>query len=73
LKGKDLSLDKGYSFQWEINRFAQDWVKLNKGFEGATNYIHDLQSGHIADYLIHWRKLYVHSQQGWEALDFAVK
>ncbi len=48
-------------------------MKLNKGNEGATNYIHDLQSGHIANYLIHWRNLYVHSQQGWEALNFAVK
>jgi hypothetical protein len=73
LKREDLTLDEVYSFQWEIDCFAQDWVKLNKGNEGATNYIHDLQSGHIADYLIHWRNLYVHSQQGWEALNFAVK
>jgi hypothetical protein len=41
--------------------------------EGVTNYIHDLHAGHISDYLIHWRNLHTHSQQGWEALNFAVK
>jgi hypothetical protein len=73
LKREDLTLDEVYSFRWEIDQFAQDWVKLNKGNEGATKYIHDLQSGHIANYLICWPNLYVHSQQGWEALNFAVK
>jgi hypothetical protein len=43
------------------------------GAEGITNYVHDLISGHISDYLFHWRNLYIHSQQGWEALNFAVK
>jgi hypothetical protein len=57
LKREDLTMDEVYSFQWEIDRLRQDWVKLNKGNEGATNYIHDLQSGHIADYLIHWHNL----------------
>jgi hypothetical protein len=49
------------------------WVRLNKGNEGATNYIRHLKSGHVSDYLLHWRNLYVHLQQGWEALNFAIK
>ena len=32
-----------------------------------------LISGHIYEYLDHWRNLYVHSQQGWEALNNFVK
>jgi hypothetical protein len=40
LKREDLSFEELYNFQWEIDWFEQDWVKLNKGNEGATNYIH---------------------------------
>jgi hypothetical protein len=53
LKREDLTKAEVYDFQWEINQFAQNWVKLNKGNKGATNYLHDLQSGHISNYLIH--------------------
>lgn len=43
------------------------------GKAGVTNYIHMLSSGHISDYLRHWRNLYRHSQQGWESLNSMVK
>jgi hypothetical protein len=68
LKREDLTEAEVYDFQWEIDRFAQEWVKLYKGNDGATNYIRDLQSENIRDYLLHWCNLYIHSQQGWERL-----
>jgi hypothetical protein len=69
----DLTDEQIFEFQWKVDQFAQGWFKINKGDKGVTNYIHDLHAGHISDYLIHWRNLYTHSQQGWEALNFAVK
>ena len=69
----DLSDAQIFEFQWKVDQFAQGWLKINKGDEGITNYIHDLTAGHISDYLFHWRNLYTHSQQGWENLNFAVK
>jgi len=38
-----------------------------------TNYIHMVGSGHIGDFLLRWRNLYRHSQQGWEALNDLIK
>jgi hypothetical protein len=73
LKHEDLTNEEIESFQWNIDRFAQEWMTINMGDEGVTNYIHDLQGGHISDYLKYWRNLYVHSQQGWEAMNFVVK
>jgi hypothetical protein len=49
------------------------WFRINGGQEGITNYIHQLVTGHIADYLFEWRNLYVHSQQGWENLNLQAK
>jgi hypothetical protein len=72
-KREDLTDEEIRAFQWEMDQFGQHWIELNMGLEGVTNYVHDLISGHISDYLFHWRNLYVHSQQGWEALNFAVK
>jgi len=43
------------------------------GQEGITNYIHMLAAGHISEYLAHWRNLYAHSQQGWEAFNSLLK
>jgi hypothetical protein len=72
-KKEDLSDEEILAFQWDIDQYGQHWIDINMGAEGVTNYVHDLISGHIADYLFHWRNLYIHSQQGWEALNFAVK
>jgi hypothetical protein len=69
----DLEDDKINEFQWKIDQFAQGWIVINMGKEGVSNYIHDLNCGHIVDYLFHWHNLYIHSQQGWEALNFAMK
>ncbi len=69
----DLPDDEIMGFQWQMDQFGYHWMELNMGLEGITNYVHDLISGHISDYLFHWQNLYVHSQQGWEALNFAVK
>jgi hypothetical protein len=72
-KRADLSDQEIFDFQWKIDQFGQGWMKINMGVEGVTNYIHDLYAGHISDYLIHWRNLYSHSQQGWEAMNFVIK
>jgi hypothetical protein len=63
LKHEDLMNEEIVSFQWNINCFAQDLMIINMGDEGVTNYIHDLQGGHISDYLKYWHNLYILSQQ----------
>ena len=59
-------------FQRQADLFFQRWVLLTLA-AGQTNYFHLLGSGHFAEYLIHWRTLYPHSQQGWEALNAMIK
>lgn len=71
-KRSDLSDDEIRLFQGRIDAFHGIWVRLH-GSDGITNYIHLLSSGHISDYLFHWRNLYVHSQQGWEAFNSLLK
>jgi hypothetical protein len=73
LSREDLTDKQIFDYQWKVDQFAQGWFKINKGDEGVTNYIHDLHAGHISDYLMQWRNLYTHSQQGWEAMNFAIK
>jgi hypothetical protein len=70
---EDLSDKQIYDFQWKIDQFAQGWFQINMGDEGVTNYLYDLHTGHISDYLFHWRILCTHSQQGWENMNFAIK
>ena len=70
---KDLSDEEIFAFQRHINVFFQTWVRLSGGRSGMTNYIHMLVSGHISEYLFKWRNLWVHSQQGWEALNSLIK
>lgn len=72
-KHADLTDAEIHEFQWSVDQFAQVWVKINNGKEGITNYIHLMIAGHLSDYLFKWRNLSVHSQQGWEALNLAVK
>jgi hypothetical protein len=69
---EDFTDDDIKHFQYNIDKFFQDWVDLN-GLAGITNYIHMLASGHFSDYLFKWRNLYAHSQQGWEHLNNLVK
>ena len=66
------SPEKLSNFQKEVDEWFQDWVDLTKK-DGMTNYIHMLSSGHVTDYVFHWKNLYEHSQQGWEALNALVK
>ena len=69
---KDLGVEEVASFQNDADNFFQIWVQL-WGLEGCTNYIHMLSSGHISTYLLKWRNLYRHSQQGWEAFNSLLK
>jgi hypothetical protein len=64
--------DEIANFQRYVDLFFQDWVDLH-GKAGVTNYVHMLASGHISEYLQHWRNLYRHSQQGWESLNSMIK
>jgi hypothetical protein len=70
---EDLDDDEIIEFQWCIDQWYYYWFRINGGREGITNYIHQLVTGHIADYLFEWRNLYIHSQQGWENLNLQAK
>jgi hypothetical protein len=59
-------------YQEEADLFFQKWIDLN-GRAGITNYIHLLGAGHIAEYMFHWRNMYQHSQQSWEAFNSLLK
>ena len=72
IQHQDLEDEEIDEFQWKIDQFAQGWIEINMGKEGVSNYIHDLNSGHVSDYLLHWMNLYAHSQQSWAALTFDV-
>ena len=68
----DLSNQEIWDFQKEADLFFALWVQLY-GAEGVTNYAHVIGSGHLREYLQHWRNLSTHSQQGWEAFNSAFK
>ena len=61
----EMSDSEIFAFQKDIDYFYRDWCSLY-GVEGITNYAHMLGSGHCMEYLLHWRNLWLHSQQGWE-------
>ena len=78
-KGMDIVKRKGelaqpqvLEFQKYMDIFFQEWVNLYAD-QGVTNYIHYLGAGHIAEYLLHWKNISDHSQQGWEAFNNAFK
>jgi hypothetical protein len=70
---QDLSDDEIREFQLYMDKFFSDWIKVNKGDAGVTNYILLLGAGHISDYLFYHRNLYIHSQQGWESFNSMLK
>ena len=71
-KKTDFTDDDIKKIQELFDEFFQRWVQL-WGEKSITNYTHIYQSGHISELLFHWRNLYKHSQQGWEALNGAIK
>ena len=71
-KREDLSDDEIWSYQFHADQFFQQWVGLH-GSEGITNYAHMIGSGHIREYLKHYKNLSRHAQQGWEAFNSAFK
>jgi len=71
-KKSDFTNEQIDDFQLHVDSFFRLWVELC-GQEGVTNYIHMLAAGHISEYLAHWRNLYAHSQQGWEAFNSLLK
>ena len=72
-KKEDLSEKNIMEFQFHADMFFQLWVKIGKGLRATTNYVHILGAGHLSEYLDHWRNLYRHSQQGWEALNSMIR
>ena len=68
----DLSNEEIWEFQKQADYFFKLWIELY-GAEGVTNYAHVIGSGHLREYLQHWRNLSNHSQQGWEAFNSAFK
>ena len=72
LKKEDLTNQEIFTYQQHADMFFKYWLALY-GEEGITNYVHLVGSGHIGEYLFHWKSLYVHSQQGWEAFNALFK
>jgi hypothetical protein len=71
-KHEDLTDAEIVEYQRLADKFFKAYVEL-LGRDGMTNYVHMVGSGHIADFLLRWRSLYRHSQQGWEALNNLIK
>ena len=67
-----MTNDQIFEYQKHADLFYRDWIELY-GDDGITNYAHYIGSGHIGEYLLHWRNLTNHSQQGWEAFNSAFK
>ena len=61
-----------FSYQKYMDNFHNSWIELH-GLAGQTNYTHMIGSGHIGEYMLKWRNLYRHSQQGWESLNWLIK
>ena len=61
-----------FSYQRYMDYFHQEWIFI-AGRDGISNYEHFLSTGHGMEYLLHWRCLYTHSQQGWEAFNALFK
>ena len=64
-KKTNLSDQEINDYQREADAFFWRWVELH-GERGITNYCHLIGSGHIMEYLGHWKNLSAHAQQGWE-------
>jgi len=67
-----LSDEEIKKFQVLADYFFETWTSVF-GQEGATNYIHFWGLGHMREFLITHRCLYLFSQQGWEALNNKVQ
>ena len=65
LRKENLDNSTIFEFQKQMDLFFADWVELH-GENGVTNYAHMLGSGHIMEFLLHYKNLSAHSQQGWE-------
>lgn len=71
-KGMKYTDDELKKFQFKIDSFANTAIPLY-GKRMLTNYIHDLVSGHVQEFMKEWGCLFRYSQQGWEALNSLVK
>jgi hypothetical protein len=71
-KGEDYTEEELTEYQDCIDIFYQFWV-THQGVNGMSNYIHDLGSGHVLEYMREWGNLNKYSQQGWENLNKMVK
>jgi hypothetical protein len=59
-------------FQEQADEWFEKWHAL-QGYNGMTNYIHLISSGHLAFYLQEWGNLWKYLQQGWESLNLLMK
>ena len=64
---RDLTDDEIWSYQRHADEFFAEWVDLH-GKNGVTNYCHMIDAGHIMEYLLYWKNLTKHAQQGWEGM-----
>jgi hypothetical protein len=71
-KHEDLHNKEILEFQCNADIFFWKWVDL-EGYNGMTNYIHLMGSGHLSEYMFQYQNLYQHSQQGWEKFNALLK
>ena len=69
---RDVTDQEVMTYQKHADLFFKEWLLLFAE-EGITNYMHLIGSGHVGEYLLHWKSLYAHSQQGWEAFNSLFK
>jgi hypothetical protein len=56
-KHEDLHNEEILEFQRNANIFFRKWVDL-EGYNGMTNYIHLMGSGHLSEYMFQYRNLF---------------
>ena len=71
-KKTDFTDEEINNFQKLIDLFLQEWVQL-WGEKSITNHMHICEPGHTSELLFYWRNLCRCSQQGWKALNAAIK
>ena len=61
-----------YKFQEKVDVYYTKWIKVT-GRNGVTNYIHLLESGHVAYYIFKYQNLYWYSQKGLKVMMAKIK
>ena len=67
-----FTFEEACNFQKDADSFCSTYFNIT-GRDGMTNYLHCLQAGHFAEFLIKYKNTYRYSQQGWENINSVMK